>query len=372
MRRALPAACVLLALAVAGCGGSSKDRAQRPLSRDFVGVVAPELLPAAPATQRSVLGAQHRAGVRLLRQTFDWAQVEVAPGKRTFVRYDRLVGAAARAGIDVLPVIFNVPAFARAAPVAGADVTPTTTFPPRSNARFAAFAATLARRYGPGGSFWRAHPHVPPHPVRSWQIWNEPNLPVYWGGRVDAGGYVALLRATSRAIKRVDPSADIVTAGIPDSSLGVSLPEFIRRLYAAGGRGSFDTLAVHPYAVDVDGVLAGAQAARKVADDAGDDDVGLWITEAGWASGGPGSDFSVGPRRQAQLISGLLRQAAAAASELKLRGVVYFAWRDLPVYPGGKDFWGLHTGMLTRRNSAKPSLAAFASAAKAIAGRSRG
>ena len=50
----------------------------------------------------------------------------------------------------------------------------------------------------------------------------------------------------------------------------------------------------------------------------------------------------------------------AARSKLKLRGVVYYAWRDGAPYPPlFKDFWGLHTGLLSLTGSAKPALNAF-------------
>ncbi|MDX6665184.1 MAG: hypothetical protein QOG68_1390, partial [Solirubrobacteraceae bacterium] len=52
-------------------------------------------------------------------------------------------------------------------------------------------------------------------------------------------------------------------------------------------------------------------------------------------------------------------------------GVVYYSWRDVPVNPGGKDFWGLHTGMVTRANRVKPALDAFARAAGAVDARTR-
>ena len=56
------------------------------------------------------------------------------------------------------------------------------TYPPRRYTDLGEFAL-LARRYGPGGSFWDRHPRLPRLPVRAWQVWNEPNLPVF--GRRD-------------------------------------------------------------------------------------------------------------------------------------------------------------------------------------------
>ena len=42
------------------------------------------------------------------------------------------------------------------------------------------YLAALVERYGPDGTFWTDHPELPKHPLREWQIWNEPHLPAYW------------------------------------------------------------------------------------------------------------------------------------------------------------------------------------------------
>ena len=56
---------------------------------------------------------------------------------------------------------------------------------------------------------------------------------------------------------------------------------------------------------------------------------------------------------------------AARRESLGLRGVVYFNWRDLPIAPGGEDYFGLHSGLVDRQNRAKPALGAFERAAAA-------
>ena len=112
----------------------------------------------------------------------------------------------------------------------------------------ARFAQVLVRRYGSHGTLWTQRPDVPKLPIRSWQIWNEPNLKVYWGNRPNARAYVRMLRTVGKAIKRVDRRAEIVTAGLPPSKLkgATPLPRFIRSMYRAGGKSAFDTLGVRP------------------------------------------------------------------------------------------------------------------------------
>jgi hypothetical protein len=356
----------LLTLIVSGgCGGGSPTTAPTArLPSDFLGVVSNDAFAARGAARAQIFAGERRTGVELVRQTFDWSVLEPRPGHFDFSTYDAYMAASARAGLQVLPVLFGRPSYEPAQrPRGGGAVTATTTFAPARLADFASFTAALARRYGPDGTFWRAHPQLDPRPIRSWQIWNEPNLPVYWGGRPDAAGYVALLTASARALRAVDPGAEIVTAGLPDSTIGVNLERYLREMLAHGARGSFDTLAIDPYASSDAGVLAATRQVRRVLDQAGLRRTAIWVTEIGWASGGPGSSFTVGARAQARDVLGALTALGSLARTLRIRGVVYFAWRDAPPYAGGSDFWGLHTGLLAQNGSGKPALSAYYQAA---------
>jgi hypothetical protein len=358
---------VLVSLAVAACSGSPPPPAAVPrsfaLPRDFLGMVSDDAFAAGPVQRAQTLAAERRTGVELLRRTFSWPAIEPRRGTFDFSAYDAYMAATARAGIQVLPVLFGRPSFEPAQRAAGAPVTATTTLPPARSSDFAEFAALLARRYGPGGTFWRAHPALPARPIRSWQIWNEPNLPVYWGGRPNARAYVALLTRTARAIRAVDRHAEIVTAGIPDSSLGIGFVRYVREMLAAGARGSFDTLAINPYAASDLGVLAATGEARQLLNGAGLRGTPIWLTEIGWASGGPASSFTVGARLQARFVLSTITSLARDAAALHIRGVAYFDWRDASPYPGGHDFWGLHTGLLERDATGKPALSAYYQAA---------
>jgi hypothetical protein len=48
---------------------------------------------------------------------------------------------------------------------------------------------------------------------------------------------------------------------------------------------------------------------------------------------------------------------------------VYFGLRDTPVYAGGKDFWGLHTGLLSLSDAPKPAFGAFRNSARQVLSR---
>ena len=358
MRRLLALASVAVALAAApGCGDDRADKPQSPqaLPRDFIGIVAEDALAAPPRERQQILRRLHAAGVGLIRQTFDWSLVERAPGRYKLGTLDAYVSAAARARIEVLPILFKPPPFRSSAPRRGAG---RATYPPKRAASFGRFAAILARRYGTRGSLWRERPRLPRVPIRAWQVWNEPNLPIYWGGHPDPPAYARLLAAAKHALKAVDPHAEVVSAGLAESRLGMPFEQFVRELYEAGAADSLDTFALHPYAADADATLRAVERTRELLDEL-DPGAPIWLTELGWASGGPRSPFTVGERGQAARIGSVLSDLVDERRELGVRGVVYFNWRDAPPYPGGQDFFGLHTGLLRRNGSPKPAYHSF-------------
>jgi hypothetical protein len=352
-------------LLAAGCGGGDDEpsRPQVPArpGGDFVGIVAEEALAGTPEERARVLDRLRSLRVGVLRQAFRWREVEVSPGRYEFARLDGFVADAAQRGIEILPILFDPPSFRSSAPEA--DVR-RGTYPPRRPEDLGRFGAALARRYGPDGSFWDRRPRVRRLPIRAWQVWNEPNIPTYWPQGPDPAEYVRLLRDTGREIKRVDPRAEIVGAGLSESRLGMPFEEFVRGMYDADAGDALDTFALHPFARTVEGTLLAVEGARELLGELGDD-APIWITEFAWASGGPPSPFTVGEARQAALVRAALTSFARRREDLGIRGAVYFNWRDSRPFAGGQDFFGLHTGLLRRDGTAKPALGAFGRATRA-------
>ena len=113
------------------------------------------------------------------------------------------------------------------------------------------------------------------------------------------------------------------------------LRDYVAAMYAAGGAGAFDTLAVNPYGLDARGVLDTVRAVRSGGRRDGDNPA-VWVTELGWATGGPPSDFRVSEPRQAELLEQTVLALARRRDGLRIRGVVYFNWRDSTPYAGGR------------------------------------
>jgi len=371
VRRGRPAtAAVLLCLSALALAGplAGPARAGVPASTalpaTFAGLTSEETYVAPPPEQRALLTAQRRAGVRLLRQTFPWGDVEPRPGTFNWRTTDAFVLAAARAGIEVMPILFGTPAWGDRRPPYDERHG---TYPPKSNAAFSAYARAVAQRYGRGGELWRAHRDVAARPVRNYQVWNEPNLSIYWLPRVDARAYARLVAVTRTAIRLVDPGARIVLAGMPTAShLGSRLTTYLDQLYDAGARGTFDVVAVNAYATSSRTLLASLRDVRRAVDRRRDPTAGLWMTEFGWSAGGPKGTYNAGTRGQAALLSSTIAAISRERRALRLQGFVYYGWTDLPPYAGRSDFWGLHTGLYWKSGEAKPAAKAYATAVAAL------
>ena len=323
-------------------------------ARNFVGLSSDDAFwgtDADPSRARTMASVK-ATGAPTLRAAFLWSRIEPRPGKYDFELHDGFVEAAAKQNITLLPILIDPPSFYSSNP-GGRGYQP-----PSDNGAFARYASQLVRRYGPSGHFWRSHPQLPELPIRTWQIWNEPNLPQYWGGSPNPAAYAALLKAGSQGIKSADPGAQVVTAGLNDSEQGVKLNEFLDGMYAAGALGSFDVLGLHPYAPAADLVIDQVSRAAQKLQAAGDD-ARILITELGWATGGPPNRaLVVSEDAQANLIRTTFSRLARLRSQLRLEGIYYYNWRDVSA-GGGRDHWGLHTGLYRENGSAKPAFQAM-------------
>src|SRR5437868_2175705 len=102
-------------------------------------------------------------GVKVLRISLSWADMEPAPGQFDWSFWDDYVGMANEFGIRLVPYVCYTPEWA-----AGKAAPPCWRTPPKDNSRFGDFVRALVKRYG--GS------------IHSWEIWNEPDNPEYWTG----------------------------------------------------------------------------------------------------------------------------------------------------------------------------------------------
>jgi hypothetical protein len=223
-----------------------------------------------------VLGAQWgrmaASGVETARVVFSWADAQQVQGAPVdFTRTDALVAGAVAHRIDLLPVVLYAPPWARTDPALF-------NAPPNGTDGYTAYLQALVARYGPQGTFWTEHPELPLRPLRTWQIWNEPQLRFQWNAPGYVQGYGNLLRASYQTLKAADPGCTVVLAGATNLSWKV-----ISALYSKGGiKGLFDVVAVHPYTTTPAHVLRVVEFVRRVLRRHGDARVPIWVTELGF------------------------------------------------------------------------------------------
>ncbi len=348
-RPALALLCAIIACCLA---------APAAAARPAFGVVSDDVFAGPSDYQERGLAQQRALGITVLRQGFVWGRMEPTPGEFDFALTDRFVLAAARHDIDVMPILIGEPPWATSRPTGNQA---RAIYPPADMQDFGRFAAAIVRRYGAAGSLWSEHPSVAPRPISIIQIWNEPNTPAYWANAPQARAYATMLTVAAAAIRAADPQVHVLAAGLPPSAGAITPRAYLASLGRLGAFAAVDAVALHPYAGNPAGVIRQLDRARAVIPP----DMPVWVTEFGWATGGPLSrGRTVSGKRQAQMIERTLTDLTAGRARWNLHGVIYYAWRDAPIFPGGKDYWGLYTGLLD--SAARPKAAAQAFARVAL------
>jgi hypothetical protein len=357
--------------AVVGCALPSAAAAERTVPRGFFGANwSFEITEASAKTKRIAWDQMAAAGVESQRLLFQWSLAQPLPhGPFDFSASDADVTRALNHGIELLPIIAAAPDWARRS---GAPNSP-----PSDPNDYTAYLRALIGRYGPAGTFWLDHPDLPKHPIRTWQIWNEPSRNYQWTipkGEKWAPGYGKLLRASYPAIKQADSGARVVIAGLPNRSWRA-----LDRLYREGDvHGYFDVGAVHPYTLHDHGVLTIVRNYRQVMREHGDGALAIRVTEMGIpaSKGRDDSDFPLQTDDAGQIK--FLRQSyndlAANRKKLHVTRVNWFTWASsyhgknfdysgLVAYrPGGKGAGSM---------SARPSLRVYRRLARRYEGCSK-
>jgi len=280
----------------------------------------------------------HQAGLGTVRVGFSWisADPQAPSGDLEWGPTDGIVTAAARNGIQLLPVLYGTPTWV-------AQLDGDTCYPfcgnyvprsPKALYAWGRFVRQVERRYGPGGQFWRLHPDLPSDPIHSWQIWNEQNSGQYFAPRPSVRAYGRMLKYAAKPIRSRDRNADIVLGGMfgePNNGtvLGYTSWDYLRRLYRVPGvKRLFDTVAIHPYSSSLRGMRQQVRRIRDQIARAHDRDARIWITEIGWASGGPPHPLNKGRHGQAVYLRGAYDFFLRHRRAWGIRGVDWFSWRD--------------------------------------------
>ena len=102
----------------------------------------------------------------------------------------------------------------------------------------------------------------------------------YWyveGGSIWSAGYTQLLIAAHAAIKRADPGATVVTAGL------ASFPwKYLAKIYKAGGKSAFEAVGINFFTGNPKNVIRGVRVTSKVLRAHRQGRKKVWLTEVTW------------------------------------------------------------------------------------------
>jgi hypothetical protein len=299
------------------------------------------------ATIATQLRALRATGATVARSDAFWEATEpTAPagGRHNYLWAfdDQIAAALAAAGLRWIPVLDYTAPWAQSIP--GQDHSP-----PRSAADYAAYAEAFAARYGPGGAFWGLRPDLPALPVRTYEIWNEPDNGTFWTPQPDAAAYAGLYAAARNGIDAVDPSARVIIGGL------TKLSSFLPAMLAAAPalRGHIDGVGVHPYGappVALARVRTGRAALRRL----GLGEVPLYATEFGWSTRPAGTlDYVPAARRPSYILRTLAELDHARCG---LADALIYTWYSPEQDPSDSQQW---YGLSSTTGAARPDTAAL-------------
>ncbi|MBD3224006.1 MAG: T9SS type A sorting domain-containing protein [Caldithrix sp.] len=180
----------------------------------------------------NMLDSVKSAGIQLIRDECYWTDVERDTGVYEFPwQIDFYIEEARRRGIEILLILnYNNPHYAAHSSFGIENEI--------NREAFVNYCVETVKRYAPLG-------------VKYYEIWNEPNIPMFWSPEPHAGNYGALLQAVYPAIKAVDSTVTVLGCATSPAE-GEPLPaidwlSFIEGVYNSGGGDYMDGVSVHFY-----------------------------------------------------------------------------------------------------------------------------
>jgi hypothetical protein len=271
------------------------------------------------------------SGASWVKEEFRWDWVEPSRGRWEWAFMDEAVDAERAKGLEILGLLDYTAGWAVG------EGRPVSNTPPPHDL-WANYVAQVVGRYKDR--------------VHAWEVWNEPNVPVFWSGTKEQ--YAALLAVTYDTIKRVDPSATV---------LGPTISGIDEEWLAALNWDKIDALALHLYTSPAflneqsgysfygQGLPQMKQTLAKFLRKP------IWITEFGFSSQGGADPWHVGDE-------------AAQARFLVQQVAQMLAYPDLPIVRIMPYVFNDHDGFELVRgwSTPKPAYHAYRVAAERLEG----
>ena len=312
MPRSLPA---VLAIAVIAC--VLAPSAQALPAREIAGVTVHPWRMQEAGEVESTFADLAALGVRWARVDLRWNRVEaggpaVAAGGGNWAEMDRIVAAAARHEIRLLPIVGFTPSWASASGE---------TWALPDTAPFADYFAAVLRRY----------PRIP-----AWELWNEPNYSAFAKPFPDPAGFVEFLRTAHRVRAQVGSTAKLISGGLAPGT-EIDIIPWVKEMSRLGGLELIDGLGVHPYSSAAPNTRGAWMMRLEDLHNGlafvGHGDLKLWLTEYGAPVSSVATGWGPAALTEEQQAE-WLRLAFATATQLPfVENLTWFEYRDSCVDP---------------------------------------
>jgi hypothetical protein len=233
-------------------------------------------------------------GALMVRLDIPWIELE-RQGRYDFRPYDDLINKLRQSGKSIVLVLaYGHPDHSDGRADNGFPLPPRT---PEQRAAYGRYAQAVAGRYH--------------GPDIVYEIWNEPNLNLFWPPAFDANVYGELLAEGAHAIRQVEPTATIISAGLANEN---NPALFLHALATAGALDGVDGVTFHPYRQDgpENSLYDIAEFESAAAERAGRP---LWITEWGYSEAWLAKRTKDTRRAQAVMIARVMLTAALAKAK---------------------------------------------------------
>jgi len=272
------------------------------------------------------------------RSDFAWSDIQYnGPADWNWENVDRVVNAANTYHLQTIAILDYFPPWA--------DVTTDTIF-------WSNFVYQAGLRYIPQG-------------IEFWEMWNEPNIINFWP-QPNVADYVNLIlipgaNAIRKAAQELGKPVFVITGGVAPAATdgtNISQIDFVKGIYANGGKPYFDAIGHHPYCWPLDPAIPNnynwflkTQDIRDVMVENGDFNKQIWGTEMGWPTHSGGNGIS--EIQQANYLS----SAYDIWNQWSWTGpLIWYAYNDAGT---DNNYSEDNFGMVDFNFNPKPALSAF-------------
>jgi GH35 family endo-1,4-beta-xylanase len=228
-----------------------------------------------------------------------WPDIEPQKGKWVFDKLDTYLSLAQQHHVQVLLPLGMSPKWASARPAEKSAYQPGFAAEPVNLSDWADYVRAVV-----GHCKGR---------VQAYEIWNEPNLNVFWTGHTEQ--MVDLTHQAHDIIKSIDPNALVISPSATASNHGDAwLNEFLEK----GGGRYVDVIGYHFYTTSPEAMVPLITQIRQIMAQNNAGSLPLWNTETGWAKPKPFPSDDLGA---AYLARAYLLDWAAGVSRF-----FWYAW----------------------------------------------